>query len=284
MSGKIFFVVLRHDGFVDAVAVSGEQLFFEAADGQDFAAKCDFAGHGDIAPDGDVRERAADGGRHGDAGGGAVLRDRAFGDVEVDIEIAVEIARAGRVGASGSGRSSWRLGRIPASLRRALPVTVSLPLPSIRVASVVRIWPPTSVQARPVAAPTAFFLLASRSRYFNGPKQFNQLFRVDDDRAGFLVVAIDVLPSDSCGRHYRFRVRGCEHRLPGYSTAPSPLMPSSVNSISFGDRPVCSICFTNQKSPGDFLFFEFRVAGEADHFHAVLKSGRNGVEIRSRSR
>src|ERR1700686_3470937 len=53
----------------------------------------------------------------------------------------------------------------------SLPVTVSLPLPSIRMASVVRIWPPTSVQAKPTAAPISFFLSAWRSRNLAGPRR-----------------------------------------------------------------------------------------------------------------
>ena len=48
-------------------------------------------------------------------------------------------------------------------------MTVSLPLPSIRLHSVVRICPPTSVHASPIAAPISFFLSACRSRNFHGP-------------------------------------------------------------------------------------------------------------------
>ena len=57
----------------------------------------------------------------------------------------------------------------------SLPVTVSLPLPSIRVHSVVRIWPPTSVHASPVAAPISFFFSVVRSRNFHGPSRSGTL-------------------------------------------------------------------------------------------------------------
>ena len=39
ISGKILLIILRHNRFVDAVAVGRHQLFFQTADRQDVAAK-----------------------------------------------------------------------------------------------------------------------------------------------------------------------------------------------------------------------------------------------------
>ena len=60
---------------------------------QHLAAERDFAGHGDVAADGNLGERAGERRGHGDAGGGAVLGDCAFGHVQVEVDVAVELAR-----------------------------------------------------------------------------------------------------------------------------------------------------------------------------------------------
>ena len=91
-SVDVLFVGPGQDDFKDAGALGGEELFFQSADGEDFAAQRDFAGHGDVATDGDLGEGAGEGGGHGDAGGGAVFGDGALGDVEVQVEVAIEVA------------------------------------------------------------------------------------------------------------------------------------------------------------------------------------------------
>ncbi len=60
-------------------------------------------------------------------------------------------------------------------------MVVSLPRPSITVASVVRIDPPTSVQASPVVAPISFCLSRSSSRKRAGPEQFRDGLRRHHD-------------------------------------------------------------------------------------------------------
>src|SRR5262249_11686590 len=89
---EVLFVVLGQDGFEDSCAMGCEELFFEAADGQDLAAQRDFAGHGDVAEDRNFCQRAGGGLGHCDACGGAVLGDGTFGDVDVDVDVAVEVA------------------------------------------------------------------------------------------------------------------------------------------------------------------------------------------------
>src|SRR5580658_1069459 len=89
---QVLLIVLRKQYRMQAHSMGGEQLFFDAADGQNFSAKGDFAGHGDVAAHGISREGADDRGADGDAGGRAVLGDSAFGDVHVNVESAIEIA------------------------------------------------------------------------------------------------------------------------------------------------------------------------------------------------
>ena len=65
------------------IGLVGQQLFFEAADGQDFAAQRDFAGHGNVTTDGDFGEGA------GEVGVGVAARiDRRAAVAEV-VEVGV---------------------------------------------------------------------------------------------------------------------------------------------------------------------------------------------------
>src|SRR6266481_4818307 len=88
---QVLLIVLRKQYGTQAHSVGGQEFFLDAADGENFAAQGDFAGHGDIAANGNFGEGADDGIANGDAGGGAILWDGAFGDVHVDIDVAVEI-------------------------------------------------------------------------------------------------------------------------------------------------------------------------------------------------
>ena len=74
-------------------AMRRQQLFFQSADGQYLAAQRNLAGHGDIAPDGNLAQSAGNRGGDGDAGRRAIFRNRAFRHVHVDIESAIEVAR-----------------------------------------------------------------------------------------------------------------------------------------------------------------------------------------------
>ena len=73
--------------------MGGEQFFFQSADGKNFAAERDLTGHGDIAAHRNPAQRAGESRGDGDAGGRAIFWNRAFGDVHVNIEGAIEIAR-----------------------------------------------------------------------------------------------------------------------------------------------------------------------------------------------
>src|SRR5258708_11790151 len=89
---QVLLIVLRNEYRTQAHSVGGQKLLFEAADGENFAAQGNFAGHGHITAHRNLSERADDGRADGDAGGGTVLRDGAFGNVHVNIESAVEIS------------------------------------------------------------------------------------------------------------------------------------------------------------------------------------------------
>ena len=80
--------------------MSSQQLLFQAADGKHFAAQRDFAGHRDVAAHRDLGQRAGERRGHGDAGRRAILRDRAFGHVHVDIDVAIEVAWQARAAAA----------------------------------------------------------------------------------------------------------------------------------------------------------------------------------------
>ena len=88
---QVLLIILRKYDCAQAHSVSGEKFFFYAADGENFAAQGDFAGHSEVAANGIAGERADDGGADGDAGGGAVFGDGAFGHVHVNVDVAIEI-------------------------------------------------------------------------------------------------------------------------------------------------------------------------------------------------
>src|SRR5438445_698444 len=105
----------------------------------------------------------------------------------------------------------------------SFPVVSIFPRPSMTVASVVRIDPPTSVQASPVVAPISFFL--SRSMSLNQGLQ--------------------------------------------------PLV--GENHLLFGNTGLPAL-FGDKKPLGNFKLFEFRVAGQPDHFHTILECRRNRMQ------
>src|ERR1700686_101493 len=88
---QVLLIVLRKQHCTQAHSMGGEEFFLDATDGQNLAAQRDFAGHGDIAAHGNSGKGADDGVADGDAGGRAVLGDGAFGNVYVNIDVAVEI-------------------------------------------------------------------------------------------------------------------------------------------------------------------------------------------------
>src|SRR5262249_24021656 len=107
---QVLFVVLGQDDLEDAGAMRSQQLLLQAADGQYFAAKGDLTGHRDIAAHGNAAERAGDGGGHGDARGGAIFGDGAFGHVQVNVDIAVEVARQAKAWGARADVGERRLG------------------------------------------------------------------------------------------------------------------------------------------------------------------------------
>ena len=64
-----------------------QQLFLEAADGQNPAAERDLAGHGDLTLHRDSGHQRDDSGCHGDAGRGPVLRGCTLGNMHVNVAL-----------------------------------------------------------------------------------------------------------------------------------------------------------------------------------------------------
>ncbi len=168
--GQVLLVVSRKDDFQDAGAVRRQQLLFQAADGQHLAAQRDFAGHGDVAPHRNVAERAGDRRGHGDAGG----RDRPSGSRprarERGYRGCDRSRAAGRGDARANAHTTWPPAPTPASRRPVCRSASACPLPSTMATSVVRMEPPTSVQARPVTRPTSLLSCTSLSRNFITPR------------------------------------------------------------------------------------------------------------------
>ena len=93
------------------MAVRGEQLLLDSADRQDPAAQSDFAGHRHIAADRNFRERAGNRSGDGNSRRRAVLRDSAFGHMDVNIQVTVEILRQSQQRGARTDETHGRLGR-----------------------------------------------------------------------------------------------------------------------------------------------------------------------------
>ena len=103
----------------------------------------------------DAGQHRDDRGRHGDARRRAVLRRRAFRHVDVDVALLEQRRLRCRSWSPATAHVGLRRrDRSPSSRRRACRWSASVPLPGTVTASIVRISPPTSVQARPVTTPT----------------------------------------------------------------------------------------------------------------------------------
>ena len=182
--GQIFLDVLlvltRQDDSRDAGAARRQDLLLDAADGEHPARQRDLAGHGDVAahrPAGQLRHQRGD---HRDARRGPVLGHGAGRDVHVDLGVLVEggiDAVALRVRAEPRER-----GRAPDSFitSPSWPVSVRLPPPGIRVASMNSTSPPAGVHARPMATPGSFVRSAiSSSRNVGRAEDLDDHFRRD---------------------------------------------------------------------------------------------------------
>src|SRR6266536_1254216 len=121
----------------------------------------------------------------------------------------------------------------------SLPVSVSLPLPSTTVASVLRIEPPTSVQARPVTRPTSLFSWATVSRNLITPRKSFTFSGVAANQAGNCVI---------CELHVFFVKTGLVHLL------------------------------LDQELLGNLDLFRLGIAMQPQHFHAVLQCRRNRMQ------
>src|SRR5439155_2305604 len=109
---QILFIVAGQDDRLAPGAMGGENLLLNAADGKHFASQRDLARHGQIAAHRNLGERTDDRGRQSDSGGGTILGDGAFRDVDMNIQAAVEVGiqpEARRSGAHIAHRCLARL-------------------------------------------------------------------------------------------------------------------------------------------------------------------------------
>ena len=87
----VLLVLRRNEHGLDAAAMRRQDLLLEPADRQDAPAQGDLTGHRQVVAHRDLGERRHQRGRHRDTGRRSVLRDRALGNVDVDVHVLVEI-------------------------------------------------------------------------------------------------------------------------------------------------------------------------------------------------
>ena len=80
-------VELGQEDRADAGALGGQALFLDPANGQNLAAKRDFARHRKVIADGMIRQQRGERGENGRAGGRAVLGNGAGRDVDMKVAL-----------------------------------------------------------------------------------------------------------------------------------------------------------------------------------------------------
>ena len=108
---EVTLVLFREEDLLDPELTGSKDLFFESADGEDFAGEGDLSGHSSIASDFASGVGTGECGGHGDTGGWAVFRYGAFRKVDVGVECLIEVfgepecfGAASDVGIGGLGR------------------------------------------------------------------------------------------------------------------------------------------------------------------------------------
>ena len=91
-------------------------------------------------------------------------------DVDVDVALLEEVLRRCRSARRSCGRTTARPARDSFMTSPSCPVSCSLPVPYMRVASMKRISPPTLVHASPVATPASSVRSATSLVNFCGPR------------------------------------------------------------------------------------------------------------------
>ena len=134
MSAQVLVVLLRNQHGLDAAAMRRQQLLLEPADRQHFAAQRDLAGHRDFGAHRNPGQRRHQRRAHRDACARTVLRRRAFGHVDVDVVLLVNIASM--PSRSARARTTVSAAWIDSCITSpSWPVWISLPLPGTTVAS-----------------------------------------------------------------------------------------------------------------------------------------------------
>ena len=156
---------------LDLRAARGEHLFLDAADRQHLAAQRDLAGHGEVAADFALGERRDNRRRQRDPRRGTFLRDSAFGQVDVNVEVLEIVVGHVEVFGARAQIAERRLRRFLHHVAERSGQHAGLPLPGSTCTSIVRMSPPKGVHAMPVATPTSSSSLARMSSNGAGPRK-----------------------------------------------------------------------------------------------------------------
>src|SRR5579871_1544055 len=88
---EVLLVLIRNQDSLDPTPMSSQQLFLQAANGENLTAQGDFARHSDVRANRNLRQRRNQRSAHSNAGARTVLRSGALWDVQVNVELLVEL-------------------------------------------------------------------------------------------------------------------------------------------------------------------------------------------------
>src|ERR1700722_2754010 len=271
--GYVFLVVLGQNHFEKAGAMGGEEFFFQSSDRQNLATQSDFASHGQVAANGDLAKGAGNCRGDGDAGRRTVFRNRALGNVHMQVEIAVEVAIQAEAVSAGThvGHGSLRgllhhVAEFSGKRELALAVYYRGLSTENRAADLC---------PGQAGDQTDFTLLVSQSvAELDDAEEVVDVFA--GDRDGVVGALFDYLARDLAADIADFAF---EIAYAGFASVGADEPPDGV----VGEFDVLfrkargQHLLLDQKLLRDLNLFLLGVAMQAQHLHAVLQGRRNGV-------
>ena len=268
---QVALVLSGNDHGFNAAATRRQQLLLQTANGQHLTAQRNLAGHGDIRAHGDLRAHGHQRGAHGNAGARPVLRRGAFGHMNVHI-VAVAVAR--RDAQVLGSAAHHRAGGLNRFLHHIAQGT------GFHVAAFTRHGGRFDAEqfaadrspGQPRHLADLVFVFSDAVVEFAHPQKIRQHRGVDLGAGPMLTQGdgFDHLAADLG----QLSLQRTHAGLAG--VVAHDIDQRRLGNVDFvGLQAVALFLLGNQITLGDVELFVFRVARQADHFHAIQQRPRN---------
>ena len=251
-----------------------QYFFFDAADGQNFAPKRDLAGHGHIAANRNMRQGAHDGGTNGDARRRPVFRDGAFGNVHVDIQVAIEVMRQAEGPGARAHITHGRLGRFlhhVTELACEREPALAMHQSCLGGQYLAADFGPGQANGEA----DLVFLFGPELAELNDAEEFIHVCRCDLHL--HLPAFLDHAPRDLAADIGNLTLQIPHARF--LRVMPDDVVDGVIGELQvlFGQASSLALLF-EQEALGDLPLFDFGIARQTQGFHAILQGLRDGVQ------